>query len=216
SVAVLGELAHDLVVRGEDEVRELDLGHGDEPVEGHADRAADDAALRERRVDDTIVAELVEEPLGDAEDAAGLAPVPAHPDHAAVAPHLVAERVVDRLDHVHLSHALISPRSPQCPLARGALRSASRCSTRCHGRSANTSSKSESTAGGGVLSAAAIAALISASISASISLSRASLQPRGRSMYRRSRPTRSARLHRPSHSPGGASLGGDALEQAEP
>ena len=82
AVAVLGELADDLVVRGEDEVGELDLGDGHEAVERHADGGADDAALGERRVDDAVVAELVAEPLRDAEDAADLADVLAQDDDA--------------------------------------------------------------------------------------------------------------------------------------
>ncbi len=146
AVAVLGELGDDLVVGGEDEVAELDLGDGDEAVEGHADRRADDTAFGEGRVDDAVVAELVEEALGDAEDAADLADVLAEDDDAGVAAHLETERVVDGLDHVHLRHveslcgavaaaglwgswAECAQRAP----GRGAFSRASRCSTRCHG-----------------------------------------------------------------------------------
>ncbi len=57
-------------------------GIGHEAVERHADRGADDAPLGERRVDDAVVAELVEEPLRDAEDAADLPDVLAEHDDA--------------------------------------------------------------------------------------------------------------------------------------
>ena len=136
--AELRQLADDLVVRRVDEVRELDLRDRHEAVERHADRGADDAALGERRVDDAVVAELVPEALGDAEDAADLAHVLAEHDDAIVAPHLVAEGVVDRLDHVHLGH-VAAPAT--------AARAASRCSRRCQGALAYTSSNSVSTPG---------------------------------------------------------------------
>ena len=45
AVAVLGRLADDLVDRGIDEVRELDLRHRPQPVESHADGCTDDAGL---------------------------------------------------------------------------------------------------------------------------------------------------------------------------
>ena len=45
-----------------------------------------------------------QQPRGGAEDAADLADVLAQHDHAGVAPHLEPQRVVDRLDHVHLRH----------------------------------------------------------------------------------------------------------------
>src|SRR5690606_19493884 len=80
------------------------LGHGHEAVERHADRRAEDAALGERRVDDAVVAELVPKALGDAEDAADAPDVLAEDDDPLVLLHLEAERVVDRLDHVHLRH----------------------------------------------------------------------------------------------------------------
>ena len=78
----------------------------DRPPARHAepDRAAEDARLRERRVDAALGAEAVEQPGGRAEDAAGAADVLAHDHHVRVAPELDVERVVDRLDERQLSH----------------------------------------------------------------------------------------------------------------
>jgi hypothetical protein len=59
-------------------------GTGHEAVQRHADGRADDAALGERRVDHAVVAELVVEALGHAEDAADLADVLAQHDDARV------------------------------------------------------------------------------------------------------------------------------------
>ena len=65
--------------------------------------------LGERRVDHAVGAELVEQAAGGAEHAAELADVLAEHDDARVAPHLDAQRVVDRLDDVHDGHRLSCP-----------------------------------------------------------------------------------------------------------
>ena len=75
------QLRRDLVERREDESVELDLAH--RPVAAHreTDRGADDARLRERRVEHAVRAELGLQALGDAEDAAERADVLAHEQH---------------------------------------------------------------------------------------------------------------------------------------
>ena len=60
------ELAHHQVA----EAGELHLADGPQAGQGHADAAADDARLGQRRVDHALRAELVEQALGHAEDAA--------------------------------------------------------------------------------------------------------------------------------------------------
>ena len=77
------------------------------------DRAAEDPGLGERRVDAAVLAELVAQPGGRAEDAAGAADVLAHDHHVVVARELDVEPVVDRLDHEELSH----PSPPACSAA---------------------------------------------------------------------------------------------------
>ena len=99
-----GRLGHDLVERGMDEVGELDLGDGQQAVQGHPDGDPDDEGLGQRRVDDPLLAELLHEPLGDPEHAAARADVLAQDDDALVALHLVPEGVVDRGDDVLLGH----------------------------------------------------------------------------------------------------------------
>ena len=78
--------------------------HGPQAVERHADRRADDAVLGERRVDHALGAELVEQALGRAEHAAGLADVLAQHQHVRVAAHAFPEPVVHRLDECALRH----------------------------------------------------------------------------------------------------------------
>src|SRR5690606_34094557 len=94
----------DLVVRRPDEVRELDLRDGDEAVHGHPHGRADDTALAQGRIDHARVAELVEQTRGHAEHAADLPDVFTQQDYALVPTHRNPQRVVDRLDHVHLGH----------------------------------------------------------------------------------------------------------------
>src|SRR5262245_50541785 len=98
AIPILRELVHHLVVRRPDEIRELNLRYRNEPVERHPDRASDDASLAERRVDDTIFSEFVEQPLRDTKDSADLPDVLTENDDAIIATHLDAQRVVDRLD----------------------------------------------------------------------------------------------------------------------
>src|SRR5690606_11583890 len=59
-------------------------------------------------VDDAIVAELLMQPLRHAEHAADAPDVLAEHHDAVVAPHLYAERVAYRLDHVQLRHESLS------------------------------------------------------------------------------------------------------------
>src|SRR5207248_6049855 len=98
------KLVHDLIESRKDEIAELDLGNGPQPVHRHADGGADDPGLRERRVDDAIGAELLDQSDRSAKDAAELAHVFAQHDHARIAAHLDLQRVVDRLDDVPRGH----------------------------------------------------------------------------------------------------------------
>ncbi len=99
-----GELVAHLVHGGPDVVEELDLDDGLEAADGHADGAADDVGLGERRVPDAVGAELGLQAGGELEDAAlaldlagaeglvagGVGDVFAEDDDARVAAHLVA------------------------------------------------------------------------------------------------------------------------------
>ena len=97
AVGVLRDLAHDLVVGGVDEAVELDLHDGAVTAQRHTDRGADDAGLREGRVDDAVLAEVLLETVGDAEDAAELADVLAHEQDLVVGLHRLAQAHVEAL-----------------------------------------------------------------------------------------------------------------------
>ena len=96
-VVQLRDLADDLVEGRVDEAVELDLHDRPVPAEGEADGGAHDARLGERRVDHPVRAELVEQPVGDAEDAAELADVLPHDHDLGVIRHGAAESFVDGL-----------------------------------------------------------------------------------------------------------------------
>ena len=97
AVGVLRDLAHDLVIGGIDEAVELDLHDGAVAAQRHADRGADDAGLGERRVDDAVLAEVLLQAVGDAEDAAELADVLAHEQDLVVGLHGLAQAHVEAL-----------------------------------------------------------------------------------------------------------------------
>jgi hypothetical protein len=89
-----------LVERRVGEAHELDLRDGPEAVGRHPDGRPGDAGLRERRVDDPVPAELVDQALGRAEDAAVLADVLAEDDDAVVAGEFRAQALADGADEV--------------------------------------------------------------------------------------------------------------------
>src|SRR6185312_3819901 len=63
-------VAAELVEGGINEPHELDFGHRLQPLRGHANRHARDHALREGGILAAILAELLLQPRGRAEDAA--------------------------------------------------------------------------------------------------------------------------------------------------
>ncbi|GAA3308323.1 hypothetical protein GCM10020219_009380 [Nonomuraea dietziae] len=100
----LGQLRDDLVGGGEDEPVELDLADGPVAPQCQADRGADDARLGERGVDDAVLAEVLLQTVGDAEDAAELADVLAHDEDLRVVLHRLAQALVDRLGEGQNAH----------------------------------------------------------------------------------------------------------------
>jgi len=102
-VAHAGSFVDDLLERGRAEIGELHLGDRAQPADRRADRDADDARLRHRRVDHAIRAEFLDEAIGDAEHPAPHPDVFAEEDAALVATEFLEERVVYCL-HVRLDH----------------------------------------------------------------------------------------------------------------
>ena len=94
-VAERRRLVDDLIEAARDEVGELHLGDRPVAAQRGADADADDRRLGNRRVDDAQLAELVVEPLRDAERAAVRADVLAEDEHFRIAPHLLGERFAD-------------------------------------------------------------------------------------------------------------------------
>jgi hypothetical protein len=64
--------------------------------------AADDGRLRQRRIHDTVLAELAEQAFGDAEDPAVDSDVLAEDQHRVVFGHFLCERKVQGLGHGEL------------------------------------------------------------------------------------------------------------------
>src|SRR4051812_32348845 len=81
-------LVDDLLERGRAEIRELHLRDRQQPTERGADGHSDDRRLRDRRVDDAVAAELLDETVGHTEHAATHADVLAEEDVSLIAPEL--------------------------------------------------------------------------------------------------------------------------------
>ena len=104
ALAHLRDVVDDLLERRVGEGVELHLDDRSPPREGETHRRADDAGLADRCVEHALDAELLLQPLRDAED-------PAHPpdvlsvdQYARVLVHRVAKRRVQRRDHRELRH----------------------------------------------------------------------------------------------------------------
>src|SRR5260370_41997292 len=80
SITKLCHFIHDLIESRKDEIAELNLRDGLEPVHRHADGRPDDARFGQPRVADAVVPELLDEPHRGAKDAAELPYVLAHDD----------------------------------------------------------------------------------------------------------------------------------------
>src|SRR5262249_25565020 len=111
--AVAAELRTDLVKSLMREAQKLDLRNRDQPADGQAQRAADDAAFGQWGVDDPFGTEALEQSLGGAEDAAQLADVEPEHDHPFIALHLECQAVTDRLDDVALGHRSAASGQPE-------------------------------------------------------------------------------------------------------
>ena len=79
--------------RARNEIRELHLDHRAHPEHRRADSGADNQRLGNRRVDDAIFAERVEQAFGRFERAAQIGHVLAHDENIFVAAHLLMQRL---------------------------------------------------------------------------------------------------------------------------
>ena len=102
-VAQLRRLVDDLLHRERREVRELELEDRPQAGQRRADRDAGAAELGDRRVDDPVGAEAVDEVARHLEGAAVDADVLAHQDHAPVALDRDRHGVADRLGVAHFA-----------------------------------------------------------------------------------------------------------------
>src|SRR4030095_16399148 len=88
-----------------DEVYELRPGDGAHSHHRGTDRGPDDGRFGERRVDDALLAELLDQTVGDFEGASVDADVFAQQEHALIAGHLLANAGPDRVHVGRLSFA---------------------------------------------------------------------------------------------------------------
>src|SRR5439155_15114545 len=104
-VVRLGGLIDHLIHRQRDEVAEHHVDDRTHARHRGADADAGVARLGDRRVDDPLGAELLDEPREGLERVAGLGHVFADEEHARVAPHHLRDRFLDRLSVRQLSLA---------------------------------------------------------------------------------------------------------------
>ena len=101
---MLGHHRHDLVERRVDEPVELDLQDGAVAAHRESHRRADDAALRQRRIDHAVLAKVLLQAVGHAEDSAERPNVLPHEQHLGVVLQRPAQARIERLHHRHRRH----------------------------------------------------------------------------------------------------------------
>ena len=104
-VPVLRRLVDQAVHDEREEVREHDLDDGPQARDRASVRSAGQGELRDRRVDHTMGAVLLEQPGRDREDTAGHGDVLADEHHALVALQLLVERLPQGVTELELRHA---------------------------------------------------------------------------------------------------------------
>ncbi len=104
AVARFGRFRDQLIDRRQNEVHELDLDDRPQIGQGEADAHAGEPRFGERCIDHSGLAELVTQPLRDAEYPTGF-DIFAQDDHPLVGGHRLAQTAADRLGHRHLAHA---------------------------------------------------------------------------------------------------------------
>ncbi len=117
---VLGDVAGDLLERRVREGVELHLGHWAKPLHRQAERRGGDGRLRQRRVEDALLAELGLQAVGHAEDPAKPPYVLAEDQHAVVVGQRVMQRQIERLAHGD-GAGTHSPASASRPLTNSAF-----------------------------------------------------------------------------------------------
>src|SRR6185312_14069421 len=94
--ADLGRVVHDLIDGYEREVPRHELDDRPQPGHGRTDADADEAALGDRRVDDALLAELLQHPLRHLVGALVMPDLLAHQEDRFIALHLFAHGLVER------------------------------------------------------------------------------------------------------------------------
>lgn len=98
-----GQIVDNLIESTRHEIAELHFDHGLAAGNRQAQRGADDRRLAQGRVADAVLAEAVDEALGDLEDAAVLGDVLAHQDEAGVGVEGFGEALGDGVDQAEFA-----------------------------------------------------------------------------------------------------------------
>src|SRR5690606_25624544 len=154
-----GGLGADLIHRLVNETLKLNFRHGTKAEGGQGDGRSDDARFGQGRVKDALFPELLVKALRRPEHAAVDSDVFPQDPHGFIPFHLRSHAILDRFDHRHDGHYLVSPFH---------FRNSSFCAFRSGVISVYTSSNTSTTAPLGMASTFLIPSLISSSISCSV------------------------------------------------
>ena len=97
-------MVHQLVDRRIDKAGKLDLRHRPEALRGQTDRQPGDDPFRQRRIEDAIRTEALEEPLGGSKHTAFGADVLANDENGGILGHRAGKRQIYGLDECNFRH----------------------------------------------------------------------------------------------------------------
>ena len=101
-----GRLRHQLIHTHQKKACKLNLGYWPQPIDRHADRTANNGRFGKRRIEDSLLAKLLLQVLGNTEDAPVYSDILPKYHNALVSLQFQAECVIESFDHCHL-HSLI-------------------------------------------------------------------------------------------------------------
>ena len=110
AIAVFGRLVDDLVKRRKNVVSELNLSDRHMPLGSQTVSKADNPLFHQRRIEAASTAIFFLQMAGGAENTAKDTHILAKTNCFVIAGHGQVERIIDRLQQVHLSHASALPR----------------------------------------------------------------------------------------------------------
>jgi hypothetical protein len=109
SIPILRQFVDDLIEGRINEISKLDFRDRPQAVKAHTDCGTNDRNFRQGSIQNSLLAEFVEQTIGHSKNTAELCNVFAKNHDVGIPAHFDLQGVVQSLNHGHRAHALFSP-----------------------------------------------------------------------------------------------------------